>query len=478
MANTNVRKDHAYYVHSMITILIMLIFPLLPPFGSITPLGMQLLGIFISLIYGWTFVGLIWPSILGLIAMGCTEYITVNQVFMQGFGHQTVLFLFFLYIFCGAVDESGVTTYIGRMIITRRCAQRRPWVLGFLLCLSAYVLGALASTVASIILVWKILYDVCAQLGYQKGDKYPMLLVIGIIYSAALGGAVFPFKVYPVIIMGTLQQVTGASLSFFKFTLLNFVVTLLCITLYILVCKFIFRPKVSYEAAPLAAGEKLTVYQIKILSFLIALIVAFFAPSFLPANFPLTILLNRIGTTGVVAFFIVLLLLCKHDGQPLIQFRQVIASNMSWDIYFLLAVAFPLSAALVSEQTGIKEWLMTLIQPIFAGRSIFIFSMFVIILGGILSNIVSNVVTPMIIIPIMASYAADMGIDPSILATLLTIVMLDSLLMPSGSPMSAILLGNKEWVTTKEVYIYAGFLLIMTITIVIAVGLPLGNLIY
>lgn len=478
MANTVFRKDYAYYLHSIITIGIMLVFPFLPPFGTVTPLGMQLLGIFIGLIYGWTFVGLIWPSILGLLAMGCTAYGTVNQVFMQGFGHQTVLFLFFLYIFCGAVDESGVTTYIGRLIITRRFAQGRPWVLGYLLCLSAYVLGAMASTVASIILVWKILYDVCAQLGYQKGEKYPMLLVIGIIYSAALGGAVFPFKVYPMIILGTLQQVTGASPSFFKFSMLNFIITVLCITLYILVCKFVFRPQVSLKTAPIASGEKLNTYQIKILAFLAALVVAFFAPSFLPADFPLTILLNHIGTTGVVAFFILLLLLCKHHGQPLIQFRQVIASSMSWDIYFLLAAAFPLSAALVSEQTGIKAWLMTLIQPLFAGRSVFIFSIFVIILGAILSNIVSNVVTPMIIIPIMASYAADIGINPAILATLLTIVMLDSLLMPSGSPMSAILLGNKEWVTTKEVYLYAGFLLILTITIVITVGLPLGNLIY
>ena len=56
--------------------------------------------------------------------------------------------------------------------------------------------------------------------------------------------------------------------------------------------------------------------------------------------------------------------------------------------------------------------------------------------------------------------------------------MLDSLLMPSGSPMSAILLGNKEWVTAKDVYLYAGLLLLMTIIVVITIGLPLGNLLY
>ena len=120
MTKTLFHQGFGYFLHSAVIILIMLLFPALPPFGTITPLGMQLLGIFIALIYGWTFAGLIWPSILGLIAMGCTEGFTVNQVFMQGFGHQTVLFLFFLYIFCGAVDQSGVTTYIGRLIITRK----------------------------------------------------------------------------------------------------------------------------------------------------------------------------------------------------------------------------------------------------------------------------------------------------------------------------------------------------------------------
>ncbi len=478
MTKTLFHQGFGYFLHSAVIILIMLLFPALPPFGTITPLGMQLLGIFIALIYGWTFAGLIWPSILGLIAMGCTEGFTVNQVFMQGFGHQTVLFLFFLYIFCGAVDQSGVTTYIGRLIITRKIAQGRPWVLGFLLCLSAYLLGALASTVASIILVWKILYDVCGQLGYQKGDKYPMLLVIGIIYSAAVGGAVFPFKVYPVIVLGALQQVTGLKVEFLKFTLLNFSLTLICIIFYILLCKFILRPPVFYKAVPIASAGKLNTYQLKILILLSAMIIVFFAPSFLPADFVLTLWLNRIGSTGVAAFFVMLLILLRQDGAPLIQLKDVIANSMSWDIYFLLAAAFPLSTALVSEPAGIKVWLTALLQPIFAGKSIFIFSLVVIVLGAVLSNIVSNVVTPMIIIPIMASYAANLGINPAILATLLTVVMLDSLLMPSGSPMSAILLGNKEWVTAKDVYLYAGLLLLMTIIVVITIGLPLGNLLY
>lgn len=164
----------------------------------------------------------------------------------------------------------------------------------------------------------------------------------------------------------------------------------------------------------------------------------------LPADWPLTLWLNQIGTTGVMALFVLLMILIKHDGEPLIALKTVISSSMSWEIYFLLAAAFPLSNALVSDSAGIKEWLIQLLQPFFAGKSVFAFSVAILILGGILSNIVSNVVTPMIIVPIMASYAANMGINPAILATLLTFVMLDSLLMPSGSPMSAILLGNKE----------------------------------
>lgn len=55
-------KDVKYYVNSAICLALMLGFGYLPPLAPITPLGMQILGIFLGMVYGWIFVGIPWPA--------------------------------------------------------------------------------------------------------------------------------------------------------------------------------------------------------------------------------------------------------------------------------------------------------------------------------------------------------------------------------------------------------------------------------
>ena len=63
------KKDVMYYVHSVICLAIMFGFGRLAPFEPLTPLGMNLIGIFLGVLYGWIFIDIIWPSIAGLLAM-------------------------------------------------------------------------------------------------------------------------------------------------------------------------------------------------------------------------------------------------------------------------------------------------------------------------------------------------------------------------------------------------------------------------
>ena len=58
-----------YYLHSTIGLLLIFGFGHLPPFGTVTPVGMQVLGIFAGMIYLWSFVSVLWPSLLGIIAL-------------------------------------------------------------------------------------------------------------------------------------------------------------------------------------------------------------------------------------------------------------------------------------------------------------------------------------------------------------------------------------------------------------------------
>ena len=61
------KKDAMYFVHSLICLVIMFGFGQLPPMEPLTPLGMNLIGIFLGVLYGWIFIDIIWPSIAGLL---------------------------------------------------------------------------------------------------------------------------------------------------------------------------------------------------------------------------------------------------------------------------------------------------------------------------------------------------------------------------------------------------------------------------
>ena len=59
-----------YYAHSLIYLVIMFGFWFVPPFGGITELGVKVLGIFFGVLYGWIFIGFIWPSLFAMLALG------------------------------------------------------------------------------------------------------------------------------------------------------------------------------------------------------------------------------------------------------------------------------------------------------------------------------------------------------------------------------------------------------------------------
>ena len=53
------------YIHFSVVFALMFLFRFIPPFGTITPYGMTVIGIFIGLIYGWVSS----PSASAILAM-------------------------------------------------------------------------------------------------------------------------------------------------------------------------------------------------------------------------------------------------------------------------------------------------------------------------------------------------------------------------------------------------------------------------
>ena len=64
------KRSYVKYVHVVIMFALILFVRYIPPVGAITPLGMQALGIFAGIVYGQSTLGMIFPSLIGILAFG------------------------------------------------------------------------------------------------------------------------------------------------------------------------------------------------------------------------------------------------------------------------------------------------------------------------------------------------------------------------------------------------------------------------
>ena len=157
MSTKKETKDWVYWMHTVITIALMFGIGYLEPWGSLETIGMKVLGIFVGLLWGWTFIGFVWPSMLGVLALGLSGYQTVNAVLTAGFGApvNTVLCIF-IFIFAAYMDKIGLSRIIANWFISRKICVGRPYVFTLMVFIAAYVLGATVSLFTAILLLFSI----------------------------------------------------------------------------------------------------------------------------------------------------------------------------------------------------------------------------------------------------------------------------------------------------------------------------------
>ena len=258
-------KNTSYYVKSAIVVAIMFIFQFLPPVGQITELGMKVLGIYIALLYGWSAVNIVWPSFLALFFLAFSGYDTVGHLITSGFGNATNVYIMLICVFSFFVTQSGVSGIIVRAIIGRKFASGRPWIISGLFLTAAYACGALISMTPACIIVWSIVCQYCKDLGYKKGDKYPVLMIVGIALAGLMGYSLFPFRVPGTTLVGMVTEAGGA-VPFLPYVVCAFIIGYGSLMAYLLLCKYLFRPDVSRLAQSYDFGktEKICVMGIKI----------------------------------------------------------------------------------------------------------------------------------------------------------------------------------------------------------------------
>lgn len=481
------RKNMTYYINTFIVFLFVFGFGHLPPISPITPVGMEIAGIFIGVIWGWSTVGMIWPSLLGLIALSFTEITNMTQLLAIGFGTDVFPFMIIMFTVMKMIDNNGVASWLANKIMTLSILKGRPWLFIFIIFLGTYIVSGLAGgPFVAAIMFWSIFYGVFNTIGCKPFEKFPTLMIIGTMFAACLALVIFPFKGNSIVLVQTFNTLSNLEIDFVKYELLVVPMSILMIITYVLICRFVFRIDVSalknFDASNNAlideSALKLNKLQKISLGVLLAVLIIMMAPSLLPANLVIAQLLSNLGLTGRFAVIAVIICIIKVDGKPLLDFSKVASNAVLWEAMFLAAFIIPISSLLTADETGIKPFLIQILSPLLAGHSIFIFSAILILLSVILTNFANNGVIAIIMMSVVVSFSEQMNLDPTGICILLMLSVQMALVTPAASPFAAILFGNKEWIQPKDVYKYGSISILICSIVMILVGYILMNLIF
>lgn len=477
------KKDAMYLAHSLICLTIMFGFGLLSPLEPLTPLGMGIIGVFLGVLYGWIFIDIIWPSIAGLLALTLVGGMKPALLLNKSFGDPIVVMMFFIFVFCAAINYYGLSKFISLWFITRKAVAGRPWLFTYTFLVSIMLLGGLTSASPAAVIGWSILYGVCDVCGYKKGDGYPTMMVFGIVYAAQVGMALIPFKQAALTVMSAYETMSGTHIDYARYMLIAVVACALCSLLFIAIGKYVFRPDVSrlqrLDPDKLDAEGSLVLSGVQklVLFFLFALVALLLMPAFLPADFAIARFLKTIGNTGICMFVVGVMSFIRINGKPLLPFKAMVDSGVAWGIIFILATVQPLSGAMAAPESGVTPFLMTVLDPLFGSGSPVFFAVCMGLLATVLTQFINNGAVGVALMPVIYSYCSNMGAGPELPVLMVIMGVHLAFLTPAASASAALLHGN-EWSDARSVWKSAPLVIFASLVLMTLVVIGIGSAVF
>lgn len=475
------KKEMRYYINSAIGLFLMFGIGFIPPLDPITAMGMKIIGIFVGMCYLWTTVEMLWPSVVCIFALAFSGYAPMTSVLQVTFGAEAVWMSVFAMAIMAAIANAGLNDHIIAAFLGSKLINNRPWVFTMIFFVAVSVFCSCVNSTVGYFLFWAILADFASKFGYKKGDRYIVLMLIGVGAIGHMACNILPFRGMPMVMLYSLKSMGGVEIDFLRYMCVSIPLQVAFILAYTAMMRFVFRCDVSAISNITSDTFKkelppMTKLQKFLLGYLVFFIAALTAPSLIPKTTAFGAALNSVGSVGIMMILFGILALIRIEGTAILPFQKI-SSNIYWEMPFLLAAAMGVSSILVSDATGVKAFLMTLLTPLFNGFSPVVFLIVFTVIAIVLTNLCNNLVIAFLMAPIAVSYAVEVAINLPAAVTLLVYAVLIAFLLPSASATAAMLMTN-PLVDTKEWFkMIIPVLLVLTL-VTLGIGLPLCLLLY
>lgn len=432
--------------NTVVTVLLMFGVGFLPPFSTLTPVGMRLLGIFLGVVYGFCTCGIIWPALLAIVAYGTSGYVPMATAISSMLGNNSAFTSLAILITGGAMSYYGFGKWFVRWSLSTRLFKGKPMLYVW----SFFVVFGLVSLVISqvalgliLFTIWEDIADTCE---YPENSSFRYVGLVGVMLAVTLGGAMVPYDGWCLSVATSWAEVTGERLNLGLMALMNIPITILILTVYVFVSKWVFKVDYSimkaFDVEKLGEDSKFLRPRTKRIAIMYVSTVAvcIFSNTF-PKLAWCAFINDRISTAGMYALCAAILMIMpsgEKDGRSVIEFDVIKNDAMSWNVFFMCAVATPLATALSNKATGVMPWITGVFEPIFEGRGTGFILTFTVIVALILTNVGSNLAFGLALIPVIAPFVLQSGMNPQFAGAALVYVVNIGILLPSASVPAAV----------------------------------------
>ena len=467
-------------IHFIIVLLLLFGFRYLPAAGGLSDVGMQVIGVFAGVIYGWINIGIGWPSVLGIVAFGLTDHVTMTGLLSTAFGSQTMVMITTLLLLAAFVQQADLTDLILRFLITRRSAQGRPFLVLFYFLLAGFIACILSHCLAVLIIFLELFKEIMRKSGIAPYSDAVPCFFVGMSFSFVLGDIALPFKSTAIVGIGAYEAMTGASMDLLLYTLFMLPLCLLCIASYVLCCKYLFRvdlTKLTSDNFPRIDASALPLRKKVSLAAVLVAMAALLLPSVVPSDTALAGLLSGMGLGGLSLFILAVLLIIRVDGEPLMDLQKV-AGHFSWNVFFLLCFLLPIAGALSSDAIGLKQILTSGATSFLQGLPGLAIIAVIAFMAAICTNFSNNIVVCGIFVATACFLGGVITMDLRAVVCIIIASSSVSIFFPAASPLNAVLFLQKELVTFRQLFLFGIKTTIIQCLLIAIVGSLLSGVIF
>lgn len=467
-------------LHYILVLFFMFGFRFLSPIGGLNEISMQVIGVFVGVIYGWITLSIGWPSILGLVAFGLTDYVSMSDLLVSAFASQTVVMIMGLLLLAAFIQQAGLTTIIVDFLLSRKSAQGRPYVVLFYFLLAGFIAAILSQPLAVLVIFLELFLEIMHKTGIKPYSRAVPTFFVGSAFAIVIGDISLPFKGCAILGIGAYSSITGENLDFLRYTLFMMPMCLLTIVAYVLFCKFILRINLSgledyvhdtSKSATITLRQKVSLVGV-ILAMAMLLV-----PSILPDSWAITPIITGLGLGGLTLFLVAILMMIKVEGKPLMDLGEI-ASQYPWNVYFVIVVLLPLADALSSDAVGLKQLLSAGATSLLSGLPGVLTIFLVVLISAVVTNFANNMVVCSVFVTIICFMGDALPFSTAVMSCLVILATNLSMFFPAANPMNAIIFSQKNIVTFKAEFTHGLISCVFLCVVISVVGFFYGSLIF